>query len=133
VNGKSPNWISAFLASKTGRANFLFLVLFLNVGFVRSPFARWTHGKVTSIARGQLTLWIKDESSGTTNSFVWDKDTLVWMEPMRRHQSGAAFDPDQLEIGSEVRVMFKKISGGSNRLERIIRLSPPAEHPNTSA
>lgn len=107
-----------------GRANFLFLVLFLNVGFVRSPFARWTHGKVTSIAPGQLTLWIKEESSGTTKAFTWDKDTLLWVEATRRHQRGASFNPTELQLGSEVRVMFKE-NGGTNHLARLIRVSPP--------
>jgi hypothetical protein len=107
-----------------GRANFLFLMLFLNVGFVRSPFARWTHGKVTSIAPGQLTLWIKDESSGTTQAFTWDKDTLLWADPAQRHAGGAAFDPERLSVGAEVRAMFKS-QAAANRLARVIQIAPP--------
>jgi hypothetical protein len=115
---KRPTWISGLLATSAGRANFLCLVLFLNVGFVRSPFARWTLGKVTSIARGQLTLWIEDETSGTTNAFVWDKDTLLWIEPTQRRDRGAAFDPERLKIGAGVRVAYK-IKAGVNHLTRV--------------
>jgi hypothetical protein len=112
-----------------GRANFLFLALFLKVGSVRSPFARWTHGRVTFIAPWRLMLWIKDESSGTTEAFSWDKDTLLWIDSQRQ-ESGAVFDPEQLSVGAEVRVMFKTHATG-NRLSRVIQIPPPAELPET--
>jgi hypothetical protein len=99
-------------------------LLCLTTGFVSAPFPRWELGEVVGINPPQMTLVIREDSSKETLSLRWDKKTRLWVEPTRRRDQGAAFDPNNLTLGAPVRIMFKKYSH-HNLVTRVIRLTPP--------
>lgn len=114
---------------KVSRGTVLVLIFVLNTGFVKAPFARWTGGRITHLDAANRTLTLLDPN-GKTEKFFWSKDTLFWNEPTRRRDRGAVFEPKDVEVGSEVRVMFKKIGAGK-QLTKVIRNGDWAERSKT--
>ena len=114
--------LHARVRSNFTRATILVLVFFVDVGFVPGPFSHWARGKVTSIDPATSTLHIQ-EASEQALTLHWNAETRMWLEPIHGKDSGIALDPEELAVGSEVKVMFKKVSA-QKKLLKVIRVAP---------
>jgi len=124
THSEMEDLLSDFLNSKRTMRSACVAVVLLSTGFVHSPFAHWTTGKVTEINPKQMTFALRVRASEKLVLVRWNQETRLWIEPTRRNDRGSAFDATQIRTGAPVQIMFKKYSD-HNLVTRVIRLAPP--------
>jgi hypothetical protein len=118
--------IGGILASRRARGILCGILVLQAVAFARAPFAQWIRGEITAIDPAAATFSLHEAASEKILVFHCDAETRLWREPVALRDTGRIFDPKELTIGAQVRVMFKK-QGDQNRATRVIRVAASAE------